>query len=226
MPETLAACVHSKPSVTLRVQFNQRETPPEQARKQFIGTRLRWRKLLGFCYARINIMPARIYVSGRTRRVVLVVRGRLSVCSVMGEVRVSWSDGEGCWRVESPYLDWVWQIERDSLIWTLSPWIPRTAYLCIYECVVWKRGRRGNPFSTKADWLQRLWSGRVWGRLGRGRVGLHPKPTYRPLTPTLAYVFRISPQKKENIWGLWGLREFLGAPSSVIRNHEGRQLSS
>lgn len=50
-------------------------------------------------------MPARIYVSGRTRRVVLVVRGRLSVCSVMGEVRVSWSDGEGCWRVESPYLD-------------------------------------------------------------------------------------------------------------------------
>lgn len=54
-------------------------------------------------------------------------------------------------------------------------------------------------------------------------MGPHPNPTFRPLTPTFAYVFRISPQERENVGGLSSLGEFWGAHASIIRIHEGRR---
>lgn len=51
----------------------------------------------------------------------------------------------------------------------------------------------------------------------------HLNPTFRPLTPTFAYVFRISPQERETVGGLSSLEEFRGAHTSIIRIYEGRR---
>lgn len=136
-----------------------------------------------------------------------------------GEVRggVSWSEGGQCWRVESPYLDKVWQMERDGLIWTvpLDTQNIRMVCLCIYVCVVPKE-EEGEPVFHKSRLIAGVVERTGGGWWGRGRVGLHPNPTYRPLTPTSAHMFRVSLQKRENRWAPWGLREFLGAPFSAI----------
>lgn len=65
-------------------------------------------------------------------------------CDGGGEVRggVSWSDGGGCWRVESPYLDTVWQMERDGL-WTMWTVPQHKNGVFVHLCVCCAKGGRG-----------------------------------------------------------------------------------
>lgn len=102
----------------------------------------------GILYACLHVA----FSSVLRRGVEFEERSRLSVCFAMGEVRwwMSWSDGAGCRRVESPYLDKVWQIERDGLTWTRSLWM--SIEQCALMRVLCIKRKRGNPLSTKANW--------------------------------------------------------------------------
>ena len=103
----------------------------------------------------------------------LVMRGRLFVLR-WGEVkgRVPWSDRGGCWRVEGSYLDKVWQMGSDGLIWTQPPRphpipAPQTALNIGTVFVHLERRGRGRPVFHK----DRLIAGVVeWRGVGRGEV--------------------------------------------------------
>lgn len=106
---------------------------------------------------------------------------------------------------ENPYLDKVWRTKRDGLIWTKSPRIPPNIRMVCLWVSVQKKRNLGNRFFHKGRLIAGVVERTGGGWWGRGRVGLYSNPTYRPLTPKSAHMFRISLQKKENRWGLWGL---------------------
>lgn len=142
----------------------------------------------------------------------VVVRNQLCACFEMGAVRkVSWSDGGGSWAITGSYLDKIrWKDILSELC--LFEYYKRSTNQssCASMCALCIKRKWGNPLLTKPNWLQDLWSGWASG-WGRGRVGLHPNPTYRPLTPTSAHMFRVSLQTKQNRWGAHrGLRAVLG----------------
>lgn len=79
----------------------------------------------------------------------------------------------------------------------------KRTWIIVLVHMLCNREEAGEPlFHKRLIDFRALWSLWVLGVWGKGRVGPHLNPTFRPLTLTFAYVFRISPQERENVGGL------------------------